>query len=94
MCLTPRTYSCMWDNPAKHWGNHRVTGRSAALDGWAQGYGYEVTGAGVWMAYSCAMKAAETLGCAQETKERICKLVQSRYSFVTNILGRGLGLSR
>ena len=66
----------------------------AALDWLAQGYGYEVTGADVWMAYSCAMKAAEALGRAQETKERICKLVQSRYSFVTDILGRELGLSR
>jgi hypothetical protein len=66
----------------------------AALDWLAQGFGYEIAGADVWMAYSSAMKAAEALGRAQETKERIRKLAESRYSFVTAVLGRELGLSR
>jgi len=66
----------------------------AALDWLAQGFGYEIAGADVWMAYSSAMKAAEALGRAQETKERIRNLAESRYSFVTDVLGRELGLSR
>lgn len=64
----------------------------AALDWLAQGFGYEITGADVWMAYSAATKAAEVLGCAPQTKERIRKLADSRYSFVTEVLGRELGL--
>ena len=65
-----------------------------ALDWLAQGFGYEITGADVWMAYSSAMKAAEALGCAPQTKERIRALASERYSFVTEILGRELGPPR
>jgi len=64
----------------------------AALDWLAQGFGYEITGADVWMAYSSAMKAADALGLAPETKERIRKLATDRYSFVTQILARELGV--
>jgi hypothetical protein len=66
----------------------------AALDWLAKGFGYEITSADVWMAYSSAMKAAEALGRAPETKERIRKLADDRYSFVTQVLGRELGLPR
>lgn len=66
----------------------------ASLDWLAQGFGYEITGADVWMAYSSAMKAAEALGRATETRERIRKLAESHSSFVSQILGRELGLPR
>jgi len=66
----------------------------AALDWLARGFGYEVTGADVWMAYSAAMRAAEALGRGEETKERIRGLAASRASFVSDVLGRELGLGR
>lgn len=64
----------------------------AALDWLAQGYGYEITGADVWMAYYSTLEAAEALGRAPETLERVRKLANSRHSFVTRMLGRELGL--
>lgn len=66
----------------------------AALDWMAQGFGYELTSADVWMAYSATMKAAETLGQATEAKERIRQLVGGGHSFVAQILGRQFGLGR
>ena len=66
----------------------------AALDWMAQGFGYELTSADVWMAYSATMKAAETLGQATEAKERIRQLVGGGHSFVAKILGRQFGLGR
>jgi hypothetical protein len=60
----------------------------------AQGFGYEITGADVWMAYSSATKAAETLGRAPEIKERIRRFADSRDRFVTEILGREVALAR
>ena len=66
----------------------------AALDWLSQGFGYEISGVDVWMAYSSAMQAAEALGTAPETKERVRQLAQSRPSFVTEVLGRELGLPR
>lgn len=66
----------------------------AALDWLVQGYGYEITGVDVWMAYSSAMRAAEALGRGPETKERIRQLVNSHLSFVTDVLGSELRLPR
>ena len=66
----------------------------AALDWLAEGFGYEITGADVWMAYSSAMKAAEALDRATETKERIRAVVKDRDSFVTQVLARELGSYR
>ncbi len=67
-----------------------------ALHWLVEGYGYEVTGLDVLNAYSHTMKAAENAGCAEETQKRIHDLV-ARESFgerfVTNVLGRQLGLS-
>jgi hypothetical protein len=65
-----------------------------ALDWLVQGFGYEITSTDVWLAYSSTMKAAETLGRAAETKERIRQLVSGRYSFVAQVLGRELDLGR
>ncbi len=65
----------------------------AALDWLAQGFGYEITSADVWMAYSAAMKAAETLGRTPEIRERIRALADRQPSFVTEILGPELGLA-
>ena len=42
-----------------------------ALHWLVKGYGYEVTGADVWAAYSITMKAAEKNGTIMETRERV-----------------------
>jgi hypothetical protein len=66
-----------------------------ALHWLVQGYGYEITGADVWAAYTQTMKAAERAGGIAETQERIRQLVAGETSgerFVTRILGRQLGL--
>ena len=65
-----------------------------ALDWLVQGFGYEITGADVWMAYSATMKAAESLGRAAQTQDRIRQLVGNGHSFVAQVLGRQLGLGR
>jgi len=58
------------------------------------GYGYEITGTDVWAAYSSTMKAAQKNGNANETRERIKRLVAGEKAggFVAKILGRELGL--
>jgi hypothetical protein len=64
-----------------------------ALRWLVQGYGYEITGADVWTAYSSLMKAAEKNGNVAEIRERVKGLVASEApgGFVTRILGRELG---
>ncbi len=59
-----------------------------------QSYGYEITGADVWAAYSSTLKAAEKNGAAAAVRERIKKMVggESPGGFVAQILGRELGL--
>ena len=68
----------------------------AALRWLVAGYGYEVTAQDVLDAYSHTMKAADFLGCSEQTAARIRELV-SRESdgerFVTRVLGDRLGLS-
>ncbi len=67
----------------------------AALRWLVEGYGYEVTGADVWAAYTNTMKAAEKAGRTEEVRDRIRTLVGSETygeRFVTRILGRELGL--
>lgn len=58
-----------------------------------QGYGYRITGADVWAAYDCAMKAAEKSGGGAETQARVRKLVagEAPGGFVAQVLGRELG---
>jgi hypothetical protein len=65
-----------------------------ALHWLVQGYGYEITSADVWAAYSSTMKAAEKNGTLAENKERVKKLVASAApgGFVARILERELGL--
>jgi hypothetical protein len=66
-----------------------------ALHWLVQGYGYEITGADVWAAYSHTLKAAERCGDADAVRRRIRELVASESHgdrFVTRILGRELGL--
>ncbi len=77
------------DNPV-----FAVEAGCAALAWLTEGYGYEITGADVWLAYSATMKAAGTIGCAAETKDRIRQIVGSgpNCSFVASILGRELGI--
>ncbi len=68
----------------------------AALAWLVQGFGYEITGADVWLAYSATMKAAEALERGAETRERIRGLVAQGpgYGFVAQVLGRELGIGR
>jgi len=64
-----------------------------ALHWLVQGYGYEITGADVWAAYSCTMKAAERNGNVREVRERIKGIVGGQPGgFVAQVLGRELGL--
>jgi hypothetical protein len=59
-----------------------------ALHWLVHGYGYEITGADVWAAYSSTMKAAEMAGSAGEVRERIKRMVGERpVGFVSQILG-------
>ena len=67
----------------------------AAMHWLVQGYGYEITGADVWAAYSYTMKAADNVGRRAETHGRIRALVQKEAQpdrFVTKVIGRELGL--
>jgi hypothetical protein len=64
-----------------------------ALHWLVQGYGYEITGADVWAAYSSTLKAAEKNGTARDAREQIRSMVAERPGgFVAQILGRELGL--
>jgi hypothetical protein len=65
-----------------------------ALHWLVQGYGYEITGADVWAAYSSTLKAAEENESVAEIRGRIQKLVAGEKAggFVAKILGRELGL--
>src|SRR4030088_1099468 len=65
-----------------------------ALEALVQGYGYEVTSADVWLAYSSTIKAAQTRGNAAEVRNRIRQVIamEAPGGFVTRILGRDLGL--
>jgi hypothetical protein len=65
-----------------------------ALSWLVQGYGYEITSADVWAAYSSTMKAAEKSGTAGEVREHIKKMVGNAGpgGFVAQVLGRELGL--
>jgi hypothetical protein len=65
-----------------------------ALHWLVQGYGYEITSADVWTAYSSTMKAAKKNGNAAEIRERVKGLVAAEApgGFVARILGRELGL--
>ena len=64
----------------------------AAMRWLAVGYGYEVTGADVWAAYSHTLKAAVRLGQRDQAREQIRALVAVRMGFVAQVLGRELGL--
>ena len=62
----------------------------------AQGYGYEITGADVWAAYSATIQVAERLGKAEQARadiRRIAASTQDATNAVARILGRDLGLS-
>jgi hypothetical protein len=61
----------------------------------AQGYGYEITSADVWAAYSIATRIAERMGKAHELRadiRRIAISVQDDGNLVARVLGRELGL--
>jgi hypothetical protein len=58
------------------------------------GYGYEVTSADVWAAYTHTMKAAANGGNGAQTLERVKQLVRNEGpgGFVSRVLGRELGV--
>ncbi|MHB8264099.1 MAG: hypothetical protein ACYDGY_10220 [Acidimicrobiales bacterium] len=62
-------------------------------DNLVEGYGYEITAADVWSAYSNTMRAAVNCGSTAETQERVKKCVTSERpgGFVTKVLGGELG---
>jgi hypothetical protein len=62
----------------------------------AQGYGYEITGADVWAAYSATRQVAERLGKDEQARadiRRIAATTQGATNCVARVLGRELGLS-
>ena len=65
-----------------------------ALHWLVQGYGYDVTSADVWAAYTNTMNAADKNGTIPETLDRVKQLVakEAPPSFVTNLLSRELGI--
>lgn len=66
-----------------------------ALHWLVQGYGYDITGADVWAAYSTTLAVAGELGESDPVKERIRKMVASETfgeHFVSKILARELRL--
>ncbi len=61
----------------------------------AQGYGYEVTNADVWAAYSISTKIAERMSKVHELQadiRRIATSVRGEENLVARVLGRELGL--
>ena len=71
-----------------------MTAGLLALRWLVEGYGYDITGADVWAAYSITVRAAERAGVVDETRERIRDLVagESAGGFVRQILGKELAL--
>jgi len=65
----------------------------AALRWLGEGYGYEITAADVWDAYSHTMKAAERLGQTEGVRERIGGLIAGE-RFIVQVLGRELGIAQ
>lgn len=65
-----------------------------ALRWLGEGYGYEVTRADVWHAYTHLMGAASSDGRHDETRKRVSEIVGSEAAagFVKSVLGRELGL--
>ena len=67
----------------------------AALRWLVRGYGYEITSADVWAAYTNTIKAAANTPAADEIRSRIGALIDSanaRGGFVAKIIGRDVGL--
>lgn len=68
-----------------------------ALKWLTQGYGYEITSADVWAAFTHTMQAAKNADVSEQTLGRITDLVMQEPSadrFVARILGRRLGVGR
>jgi hypothetical protein len=63
-----------------------------ALSWIAQGAGYEITSADVWLAYSSMMKAAEAINRGAEARDRVRQLALAGPAgrFVNQVLGREL----
>jgi hypothetical protein len=62
----------------------------AALRWLVEGYGYEVTGADVWAAYTHTLQAAEQLGVGEQTRNHVHALIANDSPgarFVAQVLG-------
>jgi hypothetical protein len=66
-----------------------VSAGMLALHWLVEGYGYEITGADVWEAYSSTLAAAERLGSTVDAKARIRTTLANERGerFVTKVLG-------
>lgn len=65
-----------------------------AIDGFANGLGFEVTGADVAMAYSGAMKAGTKLGRSADVRQRVAEVLRKDgvgAAFVRQVLGAAAG---
>jgi hypothetical protein len=65
-----------------------------AMEALVQGYGYDVTTADVWLAYSSTIQAAQSRGNSAEVGDRMRQIVAAEApgGFVTRTLGRDLGM--
>jgi len=91
----PRTLTRAARDYAEERPSFAIEAGLAALRWLASGYGYEVTGADVWSAYTHTLEAAARAGIIEPTRERIRSLVAAETfgeRFVNRVLGRELGL--
>ena len=88
----PRALTRAARDLAENQSSFAATAGLLALEGLAQGYGYDVTAADVWAAYQHTMRAAEYAGRSDEVRDQIRQLAESESpgGFVTSILARDL----
>ena len=88
----PRTLTRAARDLAEDQSSFAATAGLLALEGLAQGYGYDITAADVSAAYQHTMRAAEYAGRSDEVRDRIRQLAASESpgGFVTSILAREL----
>ena len=91
----PKTLTRAARDFAEEASSFAVEAGMAALYWLVQGYGYEITGADVWAAYSNTLEAAKNAGRGDKIRGRIRALVEQEAQsdrFVREVIGRELGL--
>jgi hypothetical protein len=88
----PRTLTRAARDLAENQPSFAATAGLLALEGLAQGYGYDITAADVWAAYQETMRAAVHAGRSDEIRDRIRRLAagEGPGGFVTRVLAREL----